>query len=324
MAKKAEEYGSHDKTFVMIEDGIVEVTKSNEEVVFKFELERGDIFRMTQAKSESIDDWVKLAVKRVKISNQKAIFWLDDKRAHDIKMIQKVTQILSSCDTDGLDIEILNLKNACLKTLEIIRSSKDCISVTGNVLRDYLTDLFPILEFGTSSKMLSVIPLLKGGAIFETGAGGTAPRLVDIFLEQNYLAWDSLGEFLALIASLQRLGESEIKAQILAKTLESAVKIWLENNKSPFENESKIDNRVSHFYLALYWADELSKDKIFSSVFNSIAKKLRLNESNINEEFSVSFNTLPKLGGYYKLDENLANKAMRASKTFNEILKELK
>ena len=324
MAKKAEEYGSHDKTFVMIEDGIVEVTKSNEEVVFKFELERGDIFRMTQAKSESIDDWVKLAVKRAKISNQKAIFWLDDKRAHDIKMIQKVTQILSSCDTDGLDIEILNLKNACLKTLEIIRSGKDCISVTGNVLRDYLTDLFPILEFGTSSKMLSVIPLLKGGAIFETGAGGTAPRLVDIFLEQNYLAWDSLGEFLALIASLQRLGESEIKAQILAKTLESAVKIWLENNKSPFENESKIDNRVSHFYLALYWADELSKDKIFSSVFNSIAKKLRLNENNINEEFSVSFNILPKLGGYYKLDENLVNKAMRASKTFNEILKELK
>ncbi|MGP1484836.1 MAG: NADP-dependent isocitrate dehydrogenase [Campylobacter sp.] len=324
MAKKAEEYGSHDKTFVINKDGEVIVTKSNNEEIFRFKIENGDIFRMTKANDEAIDDWVKLAVKRAKISGQKAIFWLDSNRAHDAKMIQKVTQILADCDTKGLDIEILNLKQACEKTLEIIRHGDDCISVTGNVLRDYLTDLFPILEFGTSSKMLSVVPLLCGGAIFETGAGGTAPRLVDTFLEQNYLAWDSLGEFLALIASLQKLGESEKNAEILAKTLENAVKIWLENNKSPFENSSKIDNRVSHFYMALYWANELSKDEILGDKFKKFAEILKQNEEKILAEFNESFKKPPQLGGYYKFDEKMANNAMRASVTFNEILKEMR
>ena len=324
MAKKAQEYGSHDKTFIASEDGAIRIARSDGRTLLEFKVEKGDIFRMTQAKSEAVEDWVKLAVKRAKISGQKAIFWLDEDRASDAKMKLKVKEILSSLNLSGLDIEILNLKEACKKTLDIIRSGKDCISVTGNVLRDYLTDLFPILEFGTSSKMLSVVPLLKGGAIFETGAGGTAPRLVDVFLEQNYLAWDSLGEFLAVAASLEKLGETNEEALILANALERAIKTWLENGKSPFENTQKIDGRASHFYLALYWAQELSADAVLGEKFKNAARKLKENEVKINDEFFDGFKKTPNLGGYYRLDEQAASRVMRASETFNEILKEIK
>ena len=324
MAKKAEEYGSHDKTFIISDDGILRVVNLKNEEVFKFELEKGDIFRMTQAKEDAIIDWVNLGVSRAAATKTKAIFWLDKDRAHDKEIVKKVEEILSKMDLKNLDIEILKPDLACEKSLEIIRAGKDCISVTGNVLRDYLTDLFPILELGTSAKMLSVVPLLKGGGVFETGAGGSAPKIAEQFFMENHLRWDSLGEFLALIASLEHLGnlKSDEKAKILSSTLNSAVARWLKENKAPQKEVGTPDNRNSHFYLALYWADELAKNGgILAGIYKDMAKNLSDNEKKINEELLKAQGEKMDIGGYYHFDENLAFKAMRPSETFNKIIK---
>jgi len=281
MAKKAEEYGSHDKTFVMSEAGEACVLNEKGEILFKFELEKGDIFRMTQVKDIAVRNWVELALKRAKITGQKAIFWLDENRAHDREILKKVKAQLASSDASGLDIEILSPAVACKKSLEIIRRGEDCISVTGNVLRDYLTDLFPILELETSAKMLSVVPLLEGGSIFETGAGGSAPRLAEQLLEQNHLSWDSLGEFLALGASLEQLAgfKQSPEAQILADTLNAAVERYLKENKVPRFEALQLDTRTSHFYIALYWASELAASGTqLGDKFKLVAQNLAQNE----------------------------------------------
>lgn len=323
MAKKAEEYGSHDKTFIMPDDGILRVINLNDEEIFKFELCKDDIFRMTQTKDDAITDWVNLGIKRAKLTNTKAIFWLDENRAHDKEIIKKVKEILSKSDLSGVDIEILRPELACKKSLDIIISGKDCISVTGNVLRDYLTDLFPILELGTSAKMLSVVPLLKGGGVFETGAGGSAPKIAEQFFNENHLRWDSLGEFLALIASLEHLAnlKSNQKAKILSSTLNSAVSKWLKENRSPQKEVKTPDNRGSHFYLALYWAEELAKNgEILADKFKDMAKELKENEKKIAQELLEVQGQKMDIKGYYKFDENLASKAMRPSETFNKII----
>lgn len=323
MAKKAEEYGSHDKTFIMPNDGILRVINLNDEEIFKFELCKDDIFRMTQAKDDAITDWVNLGIKRAKLTNTKAIFWLDENRAHDKEIIKKVKEMLSKSDLSGVDIEILRPELACKKSLDIIRSGKDCISVTGNVLRDYLTDLFPILELGTSAKMLSVVPLLKGGGVFETGAGGSAPKIAEQFFNENHLRWDSLGEFLALIASLEHLAnlKSNQNAKILSSTLNSAVSRWLKENRSPQKEVKTPDNRSSHFYLALYWAEELAKNgEILADKFKDMAKELKENEKKIAQELLEVQGQKMDIKGYYKFDENLASKAMRPSETFNKII----
>ncbi|WP_170019993.1 NADP-dependent isocitrate dehydrogenase [Campylobacter sp. RM16190] len=323
MAKKAEEYGSHDKTFIMSNDGILRVINLNDEEIFKFEICKDDIFRMTQAKDDAITDWVNLGIKRAKLTNTKAIFWLDENRAHDKEIIKKVKEILSKSDLSGVDIEILRPDLACKKSLDIIRSGKDCISVTGNVLRDYLTDLFPILELGTSAKMLSVVPLLNGGGVFETGAGGSAPKIAEQFFNENHLRWDSLGEFLALIASLEHLAnlKSNQNAKILSSTLNSAVSRWLKENRSPQKEVKTPDNRSSHFYLALYWAEELTKNgEILADKFKDMAKELKENEKKIVQELLEVQGQKMDIKGYYKFDENLASKAMRPSETFNKII----
>ncbi|WP_033915963.1 NADP-dependent isocitrate dehydrogenase [Campylobacter sputorum] len=323
MAKKAEEYGSHDKTFIMQNDGTIIVSDDKNREIFKFEVCKGDIFRMCQAKDDAIKNWVELAVNRAKITKSKTIFWLDEKRAHDNIMINQVKKYLKELDTNGLDLEILAPQDAAKLTLETIRKGKDVISVTGNVLRDYLTDLFPILELGTSAKMLSVVPLLQGGGMFETGAGGSAPKIAEQLIKENHLRWDSLGEFLALSASLDHLYRVKNinNALILSNTLEEAISMLLKNDRSPKKNVGELDNRGSHFYLALYWALSLAKNgKELSCKFKNIAKSLQDNEEKILDELSKVQGNSVDVGGYYKFDDEKMSEIMRPSKTLNDII----
>ena len=328
MAQKAEEYGSHDKTFEIASDGIVQVINSDDQILIEHTVEAGDIWRMCQVKDAPIQDWIKLAVNRAKASNSPTIFWLNNQRAHDAEIIKKVTTYLPNHDTTGLDIRILSPEDATLFSLERIKEGKDTISVTGNVLRDYLTDLFPILEVGTSAKMLSIVPLMNGGGLFETGAGGSAPKHVQQFTKENHLRWDSLGEFLALAVSLEHFGttNNNSKAIVLAETLDEATDMFLDHKKSPSRKVGELDNRGSHFYLALYWAKELArqdKDVELKAEFTSISKSLSENEITILKELnSVQGSTLD-LKGYYLPNESIVRDAMRASNTLNSILETL-
>jgi len=328
MAQKAEEYGSHDKTFQAAASGIIRVTDADGKVFFDQKVEKGDIFRMCQTKDAPIQDWVKLAVNRARLSETPAVFWLDEQRAHDREIIAKVNTYLKDHDTTGLDIRILAPIEATKFTLERIRKGLDTISVTGNVLRDYLTDLFPILELGTSAKMLSIVPLMNGGGLFETGAGGSAPKHIEQFIEEGYLRWDSLGEFLALQASLEHLSQTQnnAKAQVLADALDEANAKFLATDKSPGRKLGTIDNRGSHFYLALYWAEALaaqSKDADLKARFAPLAKTLLENEAKINEELIGSQGKPQNIGGYYNPNDELASKAMRPSETLNTSLASL-
>ncbi|QBR31513.1 MULTISPECIES: NADP-dependent isocitrate dehydrogenase [Pseudomonas] len=322
MAKKAEEYGSHDKTFQIKADGVVRVTDSKGNLLMEQTVEAGDIFRMCQTKDAPIQDWVKLAVNRARASSTPAIFWLDPMRAHDGVVIEKVQAYLKDHDTSGLDIQIMAPVDAMKYTLQRTREGKDTISVTGNVLRDYLTDLFPIMELGTSAKMLSIVPLMNGGGLFETGAGGSAPKHVQQLVEENFLRWDSLGEFLALAASLEHLGVNynNPKALVLSKTLDQATGQFLDNNKSPSRKVGNIDNRGSHFYLALYWAQALAaqtEDTALQAQFATLAKTLTENEATIVAELNAVQGKPVDIGGYYHADAELISKAMRPSATFN-------
>ena len=325
MAQKAEEYGSHDKTFQMTANGIVRVVDTNGTVLMEQAVEAKDIFRMCQAKDAPIQDWVKLAVNRARLSSTPAIFWLDENRAHDRQIIEKVKTYLKDYDTTGLDIRILNPIEATNFTLERTKAGLDTISVTGNVLRDYLTDLFPILELGTSAKMLSIVPLMNGGGLFETGAGGSAPKHVEQFTQEGYLRWDSLGEFLALGASLEHLGQSlnNSKAIVLSETLDQANDAFLKNDKSPARKLGQIDNRGSHFYLAMYWAEALAaqkNDAELKATFTPIAAAFETNEAKINAELIAAQGKPQALGGYYQPTPELVSQAMRPSETFNSIL----
>jgi isocitrate dehydrogenase len=322
MAQKAEEYGSHDKTFEITKAGKVIVVDASDKVLIEHTLEEGDIWRMCQTKDLPIQDWVKLAVTRAKASNTPAVFWLDKKRAHDAEIIKKVNLYLLNYDTTGLDIRILSPLKATEFTLERLVKGEDTISVSGNVLRDYLTDLFPILEVGTSAKMLSIVPLMNGGGLFETGAGGSAPKHVQQFLEENHLRWDSLGEFLALAVSLEHLGNTtnNPKALVLAETLDEATDMFLENNKSPSRKVGEIDNRGSHFYLALYWAQGLAKQNKnieLKNEFTKLAELLTKNEHKIVSELNEIQGTAIDVEGYFMPNEELANKAMRPNSTLN-------
>ncbi|MFJ4116348.1 NADP-dependent isocitrate dehydrogenase [Pseudomonas psychrophila] len=328
MAQKAEEYGSHDKTFQIKTPGVVRVTDSNGNVLMEQNVEEGDIWRMCQAKDAPIRDWVKLAVNRARASNTPAVFWLDPKRSHDAEMIKKVETYLKDHDTSGLDIRIMAPVDAMKFTLERTRAGLDTISVTGNVLRDYLTDLFPIMELGTSAKMLSIVPLMNGGGLFETGAGGSAPKHVQQLLEENFLRWDSLGEFLALAASLEHLGTTynNPKALVLAKTLDQATGQFLDNNKSPSRKVGNIDNRGSHFYLALYWAQALAaqtEDKELQAQFAPVAKAMAENEAKIVAELNAVQGKPVDIGGYYHADADKLSKVMRPSATLNAIITSL-
>ena len=325
MAQKAEEYGSHDKTFEITTAGKVIVLDVNGETIIEHSVEEGDIWRMCQTKDLPIQDWVKLAVTRAKVSNTPAVFWLDENRAHDLEIIKKVNLYLLNHDTTGLDIRILAPIDATNFTLKRIVKGEDTISVSGNVLRDYLTDLFPILEVGTSAKMLSIVPLMNGGGLFETGAGGSAPKHVQQFLEENHLRWDSLGEFLALAVSLEHLGTSNnnTKALILSETLDNATDKFLENDKSPSRKVGKLDNRGSHLYLAMYWAEGLAnqdKDTALKATFSKIANDLKINENKIVTELNESQGNVNNIAGYYLPNEDLANNAMRPNNTLNRIL----
>ena len=325
MAQQAEEYGSHDKTFEMNGEGVVRIVDSNGKALLEQQVEQGDIFRACQTKDAPIQDWVKLAVTRARLSNTPAFFWLDKNRAHDAQIIAKVEQYLKDHDTTGLDIKIMEPADACRFTLARTRKGLDTISVTGNVLRDYLTDLFPILELNTSAKMLSIVPLMNGGGLFETGAGGSAPKHVQQFQQEGYLRWDSLGEFLALCVSLEHLARkfNNAKAQVLAETLDQANARILENNKSPARKVGEIDNRGSHFYLALYWAQALAaqtKDKEIQARFAPLAKTLADNEAMINAEMIAAQGKPVDMGGYYHPDVKKASQAMRPSATFNAAL----
>lgn len=325
MAQKAEEYGSHDKTFEIGADGTVQVISDTGKVLIEHTVKKGDIWRMCQTKDAPVQDWVKLAVNRARATGVPAVFWLDNNRAHDRELIKKVKKYLPLNDASGLDIHILSPVEATRFSLERIKEGKDTISVTGNVLRDYLTDLFPILELGTSAKMLSIVPLMNGGGLFETGAGGSAPKHVEQFLEENHLRWDSLGEFLALAVSLEHLGEtfSNDRAKVLAETLDQATGKFLENDKSPSRKAKELDNRGSHFYLALYWAQALadqSKDIALQKTFAPIAKALSENETKIVDELNGAQGVKMDIGGYYKPDVEKTSAAMRPSKTFNNIL----
>ncbi|TXD46517.1 NADP-dependent isocitrate dehydrogenase [Polaribacter sp. IC073] len=325
MAQKAEEYGSHDKTFEIAKDGKVVVLDSKGKTLLEHAVEAGDIWRMCQAKDLPIQDWIKLAVTRARASETPAVFWLDKNRAHDAEIIKKVKKYLPEHDTSGLDIRILSPKKATEFTLERIVKGEDTISVSGNVLRDYLTDLFPILEVGTSAKMLSIVPLMNGGGLFETGAGGSAPKHVQQFLSENHLRWDSLGEFLALAVSLEHLGTSKNnpKALILAETLDNATDKFLENNKSPSRKVGELDNRGSHLYLATYWAEGLAnqdKDAELKAAFTIVAKDLKTNEAKIVSELNAAQGNANDIGGYYLPKEDLANAAMRPNTTLNTIL----
>ncbi|MBV4471059.1 NADP-dependent isocitrate dehydrogenase [Pseudomonas siliginis] len=322
MAKKAEEYGSHDKTFQIKAVGVVRVTDSKGKLLMEQAVEAGDIFRMCQTKDAPIQDWVKLAVNRARASSTPAIFWLDPMRAHDGVVIEKVQAYLKDHDTSGLDIQIMAPVDAMKYTLQRTREGKDTISVTGNVLRDYLTDLFPIMELGTSAKMLSIVPLMNGGGLFETGAGGSAPKHVQQLVEENFLRWDSLGEFLALAASLEHLGVNynNPKALVLSKTLDQATGQFLDNNKSPSRKVGNIDNRGSHFYLAMYWAQALAaqtEDAALQAQFATLAKTLTENEATIVAELNAVQGKPVDIGGYYHADAELISKAMRPSATFN-------
>ena len=325
MAQKAEEYGSHDKTFQMDADGIVRVVDTNGTIIMEQTVEAKDIFRMCQAKDAPIQDWVKLAVNRARLSATPAVFWLDENRAHDRELIKKVSTYLKDYDISALDIRILNPIAATEFTLERIVKGLDTISVTGNVLRDYLTDLFPILEVGTSAKMLSIVPLMNGGGLFETGAGGSAPKHVEQFSKEGYLRWDSLGEFLALGASLEHLGQTvnNSKAIILAETLDVATEKFLANDKSPARKIGQIDNRGSHFYLTMYWAEALGaqdKDATLKATFAPIAAEFLANEATINSELIGTQGKPQNIGGHYHPSPELTSKTMRPSATFNTIL----
>ncbi|HEU0126628.1 MAG TPA: NADP-dependent isocitrate dehydrogenase, partial [Flavobacterium sp.] len=329
MAQKAEEYGSHDKTFQMKADGVVRVVDANGTVLMEQNVEANDIFRMCQAKDAPIQDWVKLAVNRARLSSTPAVFWLDENRAHDRELIVKVQKYLKDYDTTNLDIRILNPIAATEFTLDRIIKGLDTISVTGNVLRDYLTDLFPILELGTSAKMLSIVPLMNGGGLFETGAGGSAPKHVEQFTEEGYLRWDSLGEFLALGASLEHLGQTldNSKAIVLSETLDQANDKFLANDKSPARKVGQIDNRGSHFYLAFYWAQALAaqtKDAELKTIFTPIAAEFEANEAKIDAELIGAQGKAQNIGGYYQPTPELVSKAMRPSETFNAIVAKIK
>ena len=328
MAQKAEEYGSHDKTFQIASNGKVIVEDASGNTLIEHTVEEGDIWRMCQTKDLPIQDWVKLAVTRARASQTPAVFWLDDQRAHDIEIIKKVERYLTEYDTSDLDIRILPPVKATEFTLERIVKGEDTISVSGNVLRDYLTDLFPILEVGTSAKMLSIVPLMNGGGLFETGAGGSAPKHVQQFIGENHLRWDSLGEFLALAVSLEHLGTTSgnSKALILAETLEDATDKFLESKRSPSRKVGEIDNRGSHFYLAMYWAEGIAnqnKNQELKSSFSKISADLKQNEEKIISELNQIQGKPSNIGGYYQPDDSLANTAMRPNSTFNTILESL-
>ncbi|MCJ7682611.1 MAG: NADP-dependent isocitrate dehydrogenase, partial [Candidatus Aminicenantes bacterium] len=325
MAQKAEEYGSHDKTFEASSEGSIRVVDETGTVLLEQSVEKGDIFRMCQAKDVPIRDWVKLAVRRAKASGSPAIFWLDENRGHDAEIIKKVNRYLPEHDTSGLDIRIMKPQDAMKFTLERIRRGEDTISVTGNVLRDYLTDLFPILELGTSARMLSIVPLLEGGGLFETGAGGSAPKHVQQLLKEGHTRWDSLGEYCALVPSLELIVENtkNDKAAVLAETLDIAIAKYLENGRLPSRKKNEIDNRGSTFYLALYWAQALAaqdKDKAMKERFKPVAKALEENEAKITEELLAAQGNPVDIGGYYMPDEETATKVMRPSATFNAII----
>jgi isocitrate dehydrogenase len=324
MAQKAEEYGSHDKTFEIPADGAVRVVDSGGKILMEHEVEAGDIWRACQTKDAPVRDWVALAVRRARATDAPAVFWLDETRTHDAELIAKVNEYLPELDTAGLDIRILAPAEATRFSLERIREGKDTISVTGNVLRDYLTDLFPILEVGTSAKMLSIVPLMNGGGLFETGAGGSAPKHVQQFEKENHLRWDSLGEFLALAASLDFLSEQcdDPKAKLLGDTLDAAATKYLLENKSPSRKVNELDNRGSHFYLALYWAQALaqSNDDELRAYFAPVAKALSAEEDQIVAELVDVQGEPMDVGGYYMPDDELASKAMRPSTTLNAII----
>ena len=329
MAQKAEEYGSHDKTFEIQSNGIVSVIDSAGNTLIEHSVEAGDIWRMCQVKDAPIQDWIKLAVSRARASQTPAVFWLDKNRAHDAEIIKKVNSYLPNHDTSGLDIRILSPIEATRFTLERVKEGKDTISVSGNVLRDYLTDLFPILELGTSAKMLSIVPLMNGGGLFETGAGGSAPKHVQQLLEENHLRWDSLGEFLALAVSLEHLSEvtNNPKAQVLADSLDLATEKLLDNKKGPSRKAGELDNRGSHFYLAMYWAEALAnqnKDQKLKQIFIPIAEKLAENEAVILQELNNVQGHPTNIGGYYEPDNTLTNQVMRPSKTLNNVLDSIK
>lgn len=328
MAQKAEEYGSHDKTFVAKKAGVVRVVDAHDKVLLQQDVQEGDIFRMCQVKDAPIQDWVKLAVTRARATGVPAIFWLDENRAHDAELIKKVNAYLPDYDTDGLEIKILDPVAATNFSLERIKDGLDTISVTGNVLRDYLTDLFPILELGTSAKMLSIVPLMNGGGLFETGAGGSAPKHVQQVEKENHLRWDSLGEFLALAASLEHLSTvtNNPKAKVLGQTLDKATGQFLDENKSPSRKVGELDNRGSHFYLALYWAkalSEQSEDSELANQFASVAAELAQNEQQIVSELNSAQGAPGDLGGYYLFDNDKVSRLMRASDTLNSVLAKL-
>lgn len=328
MAKKAEEYGSHDKTFQAEADGVMRVSDANGKVFFEQNVEQGDIFRMCQTKDAPIKDWVKLAVTRASLSGMPAIFWLDENRAHDRELIKKVEMYLKDHDTNGLDIRILAPIEATKFTVERIRKGEDTISVTGNVLRDYLTDLFPILELGTSAKMLSIVPLMNGGGLFETGAGGSAPKHIEQFQKEGYLRWDSLGEFMALQASFEHLAQTQnnAKAQILADTLDEANAKFLEEDKSPARKLGSIDNRGSHFYLSFYWAEALANqnaDAELAGQFKRLYDAMEANEETINKELIAAQGKAQDIGGYYHPNTDKAYAAMRPSATWNKIIDQM-
>ncbi|NQZ75008.1 MAG: NADP-dependent isocitrate dehydrogenase [Ekhidna sp.] len=325
MAQKAEEYGSHDKTFQASSEGKIQVLDADGSVLLEQVVSTGDIFRMCQTKDAPIKDWVKLAVTRAKATGAPAVFWLDENRGHDAELIKKVNTYLSDHDTDGLQIHVMAPIEATKFSIERIRKGEDTISVTGNVLRDYLTDLFPILEVGTSAKMLSIVPLINGGGLFETGAGGSAPKHVQQFVEEGHLRWDSLGEFLALAVSLEHLGEKygNKGATVLAEALDSATAKLLEENKSPSRKVNEIDNRGSHYYLAMYWAEMLAQqdqNEELKTVFAEVASKLAANENTINEELIAAQGEKVEIGGYFQPNEKLAADAMRASDTLRSII----
>ena len=328
MAQKAEEYGSHDKTFEISDNGMIRIIDSSDNVLTEHVVEVGDIWRMCQTKDEPIIDWVKLAVNRAKATNWPAVFWLDENRPHDAEIILKVNEYLKTHDTSGLDLKILAPYDACRYTLERVRNGKNTISVTGNVLRDYLTDLFPILELGTSAKMLSIVPLMNGGGLFETGAGGSAPKHVQQFVAEGHLRWDSLGEFMAIAVSLEHFAEvhNNSKAKILADTLDVAIEKLLKQGKSPQRRVGEIDNRGSHFYLAMYWAEELAKqsnDMELKIVFGSVANSLIKNEEEIIAELNNFQGTKNDIKGYYLPDTETTFAAMRPSVTLNNIIDQL-
>ncbi|HDZ14401.1 MAG TPA: NADP-dependent isocitrate dehydrogenase, partial [Pricia sp.] len=329
MAQKAEEYGSHDKTFEIPADGSVRVVDLNSnKVLFDHTVAQGDIWRMCQVKDAPIRDWVKLAVTRARATEDATIFWLDPSRAHDAELVKKVNAYLPEHDTSGLDIRIMSPLEATQFTLQRLKAGEDSISVTGNVLRDYLTDLFPILEVGTSAKMLSIVPLMNGGGLFETGAGGSAPKHVQQFLEEGHLRWDSLGEFLALGVSLDFYGEKHDnkKARILGDALDSATEKFLIHDKSPSRKVNELDTRGSHFYLALYWAEALAeqnKDAELKKIFSEVYEAMKKNESKIVEELIDAQGSAQNIGGYYKPNQKMVSEAMRPSHTLNAILNEI-